>query len=256
MAIGEKIRLARESFMPKISQRRLADIAGIKRSRIAQYETGRAMPPIKIVELLASTMQLTVEELINFTPSLERRRHVDLGMVALYDNGGRTMYAVEQPVTELAIQVAGAPKIKLYGGAGTPLMMIDAEDMDIPIAFASKDFGCVIIQDDSMLPEIRPGDIALFRDWKYAKELTVMAVEIPGGEIVCRLIVYEHCQFVLRSFDERFADIAPPFKVLGFLAGLIRDTGAERVMRMNRYGISVAPPKEAAGRSADILSLA
>jgi SOS-response transcriptional repressor LexA len=131
-------------------------------------------------------------------------------------------------------------RIKIYGAisAGTGnTSSIDAQELDVPIQFARDDYGALVIEGDSMMPFLHPSDIAIFRDWHQPKMGAVMAASTSAGDWVVKHLVYESPRYILRSLNPAYPDITEGFSIGGYLVGVVRDDGPERVIRLNAYGL-------------------
>ena len=142
--------------------------------------------------------------------------------------------------TKVPLKAEPSGRIKIYGAvsAGTGnTMTIDAEEMDVPIQFARDDYGALIIDGDSMIPFLQPSDVVIFKDWSMPKPGHVVAAQLEDGSWVAKLMVYENASYKLRSLNPMYKDYDRSFTITGFLVGIVRDVGDERVIRLNPYGI-------------------
>jgi transcriptional regulator with XRE-family HTH domain len=138
------------------------------------------------------------------------------------------------------LQPAQTGKVKVYGaisaGEGNT-SHFDASEVEVPIELTRPDFGALVIEGDSMMDFLHPSDVAIFRDWQTEKLNHVVAAELPDRTWVVKLMVYEDGAFKLRSLNDKYKDVTPPFRIAGFLVGFVRDDGPERLIRMNPYGL-------------------
>jgi transcriptional regulator with XRE-family HTH domain len=86
-AIGERIRLARQER--RMTQERLAELVGVTRSAVAQWETGRAGQITGNLSRIASVLDVTVEHLMHGThsPAVDAARQLrgdESAMLRLY----------------------------------------------------------------------------------------------------------------------------------------------------------------------------
>lgn len=189
-----------------LDQIELANQVGVSRSAVANWETLKA----------------------NMAPE-----HVEK-IVKLYP------YVIEEP----SLPRVGKRKwnLKLWGtisaGMGNA-MQPDLEETYIPSEFDRDDYGGMAVDGDSMMPFLHPSDIVIFRDWRQAKTGHVMACCNDDGDWFVKLMVYEGGRFKLRSLNKEYKDMeTDSLQVRGFLVGIIRDNGPERVIRLNPYGIT------------------
>lgn len=202
--VGMKFK--KERINLRASQQEIADMAQIKRSTYANYELGVAQPPHDIHErVMASFAVLRAGK-----PTIPR------------------------------VQASESRRIKVYGGISAGdgnTAEFDVDEVDIPAQFAREDYGALVVDGDSMMPFLQPSDIVIFRDWTREKVGHVMAAALPNGDWVVKQLVHDGGQFKLRSLSGRYPDIEAPFKLAGYLVGVVRDQGAERLIRLNPYGI-------------------
>ena len=139
-------------------------------------------------------------------------------------------------------------KIKLYGRIGANphgnTSYIDSDEIDVPHELSREDYGGLVVEGDSMLPFLHPSDIVIFRDWPAEKIGHVMAAQLDDGDWVVKLLVYEDGAFRLRSINGRYPDVTDGYRLAGFLVGIVRDDGPERLIRLNRYGLKPDPEKD------------
>lgn len=70
--IGENIVRLRHNR--KITQEQLAEFAGVTKASVSKWETGQSTPDIMILPRLAAFFDVTVDELIGYTPQLSREQ--------------------------------------------------------------------------------------------------------------------------------------------------------------------------------------
>ena len=210
--IGKRIKEVRETYRGVgMKQKTLADLLGISSARLSGWENAKSDPtPIGIVNQVAKHLEVDVNYLMRgaITPRVKS------------EESGR---------------------VKIYGAisAGTGnTSSIDGADLDVPIQFARDDFGALIVEGDSMLGLLHGGDIAIFRDHFHAKPDAIMACELTEDRSwVVKKIVWNGDRYVLRSLNPSYPDLTAPFRPTGFLVGIVRDDGPERLIRLNPYGI-------------------
>lgn len=222
VATGDRIKEARERHAPRLTQEQLANLAGIKRTRLAQYEAGRTEPPPKVLGMIAKALKVRPSDLFEED-------------------------APPKPVpviTPKPLRSEPTGKLKVYGaisaGDGN-IAEVDASELDVPAQFARDDFFGMYIDGDSMADELLPSDLCIFKEWSFFKPGGfVHAAQLESGEWVAKLAVQTAGNVVLRPYNPAYPDINKAFRLTGFLVGLIRDTGAERMIRMNPYGLRLS----------------
>lgn len=133
-------------------------------------------------------------------------------------------------------------KVKVYGAVSAGdgnTSTFDPAEVDVPMELCRPDFGALVIEGDSMMDFLHPADVAIFKDWKTEKLGHIVAAELPDGTWVTKHMVFEDGTFKLRSLNGKYPDIQPPFRIAGFLVGLVRDDGPERLIRLNPFGLKI-----------------
>jgi transcriptional regulator with XRE-family HTH domain len=72
-ALGQNVRTLRDAVTPRLSQERLADLAGLHRTEIGKIEHGKVDPRLTTLHLLAHALDTTLDELTNGLPVPPRR---------------------------------------------------------------------------------------------------------------------------------------------------------------------------------------
>jgi SOS-response transcriptional repressor LexA len=208
--IGKRIREKRETYKGVgMKQNVLANLIGVSSARLSGWERGIHDPePMGVINLIAKHLETDSEYLLHGTRT-PRVKGEESGSVKVYGS--------------------------VSAGDGNT-SNVDSNEIEVPIQFARDDFGALIVEGDSMLPLLHGGDIAIFRDHYHPKPGAIMACEIEGGWVV-KKVVYERDRYVLKSLNPQHPDIVEAFRPTGFLVGIVRDDGPERMIRLNPYGI-------------------
>lgn len=216
-----RIKRVRESYRGVgMKQTELAARAGISRGRLANWEVGKSDPRnMSIVNRIASILEVPVEVLrdgavVREDPTLPRTRSIPTGRLKVY----------------------GA----LSAGDGNASEG-DESFIDVPIELAREDYGAMMIEGDSMMPFLYPGDTAIFQDFRREKVGHVVAACIEDHKWVAKLCAFDGKQFVLRSLNPQYPDIIEDFRIQGFLVGLIHEDGLDRIVHTNPHGIKPPP---------------
>jgi len=201
---GDALRAWREGL--RLKQFEIADQLGIKRSYYANLESGQSIPERIYQKLLM------------------------MGFDRAAPVGGKVFTLRAQPTAQ----------IKIYGAVSAGdghTGEIDDHYMDVPVEFARQDYAGLIADGMSMFPLIAPGDTLIFCDHVAPKLGYIFAVELPGGEWVVKQLAEKDGEIVLRSLNPHYDDIHGPYRLGGFLVGVIHDDGPERIIRLNPHGI-------------------
>jgi transcriptional regulator with XRE-family HTH domain len=66
--LGQNVRTLREEVSPRLSQERLADIAGLHRTEIGKIEQGQVNPRLMTLHLVAHALNATLDDLVKGLP--------------------------------------------------------------------------------------------------------------------------------------------------------------------------------------------
>lgn len=196
-----------------LDQKGLADMLGVSRSAVGNWEAEKPTP-------MPADMRGKVAALFPDIP--------------LQSEGGPKLPGVLVP------EETG--KVKVYGSVSAGdgnTSSVDGAELEVPVQFARQDFGALVVEGDSMMPFLMPSDITIFRDHRQEKVGHIMCAQTAAGEWVVKKLVYESGSFRLRSLnsERNYPDIEPPFTLCGYLVGLVRDEGTERLIRLNPQGL-------------------
>lgn len=230
MAIGDRITELRTARKPLLTQERLAEQLGVARSTVAQWERNRNEPGPDMLRRLAAFFDVPPSYILDEpAPAQMQVREPQ----ATYDRSN---------VSGGMMKIRGSTsfRVKIYGGISAGdgnTSPIDVDEIDIPAEFARDDYGALVIDGDSMHPFLFSSDIAIFRDWTQRKVGMITAARLENGDWVCKQMVYENGRYLLRSFNPKYPDITEGFQPMGYLVGIVRDIGPERLVRLNPYGL-------------------
>ena len=191
--IGKNIKRLRENA--DMSQEQLADRIGKTRSAVSQYEAGKIVPRMGVIEDIAAVFSISKTEII----------------------GGR-------------IGSTFVP-VPLYGrvAAGTPIEMLPVDEMrEAPARFVEDDPDAFLVRvsGNSMNRRVQDTDFALVSP-KYTEpnDRDMFLVTVNGDDATIKLVrVLENgVELLPDSYDPTFRprvldfgdDATPPFRVLG-----------------------------------------
>lgn len=182
MEPGQRIRKARLSANPKITQQQLATACGISRAAVSQWENGNTIN-LKGENLVKAASQLNVrEEWI--THGIEPMRAVDLNISSLKHTHSAGLVSVTISARQIPILdyvQAGHPKEVMNEGNDFEPIGIDerlAQELG-PYAFG------LIVEGMSMAPEILPGDIVVIDPDVEPTPGDVVVAELDGESKAC-----------------------------------------------------------------------
>lgn len=235
---GLKLRKARESRTPFVSQYRLADELGITRSRIASYEGQVAIPPreviLKVSQMWGIPERWFWEETDTPVPQ-SKFVEPDRGPIAVGPGISPTPVQFDTPQSQPGISRRYFPILGSAGAAIFPVASADAMPEDYAefsedLYRSDVDRFAVIVNGDSMEPRLKSGDVILIHP----------ATTCPSGRmVVFRTVDHEYAVKVLRrdAKGDRFEPINPAYdaieprpdwQLVGFVVGWRRDSGRKK----------------------------
>lgn len=193
---ADRLRALRKDIL-RVTQEEMAERLGVQRSVYKNWEYGSNMPPATVLE----------------------RLH-DMGMEA----------SKERRQVMSKLRSGAVARLKVLGaiGAGTePNSQPEPSELDsVPVEFARADYSGLVVEGDSMLPYLQPGDILVFKDSKIPKLNRIMAVRVDDApELLVKRLVHGPEGWELHSANPAYKPIVATHKIecLGFLVGVIGD---------------------------------
>lgn len=151
-----------------LSQQSLAEMLELSTSAYGFYEQGKNVPPIDVMNKLADIYNVSVDYIIGRTKGKNTEKRID--------NNRKIV----------SIPVLG--KI----AAGIPIEAIedieDYEEIVIPSSHNAKDYFCLIVNGDSMLPRISNNDVVVCKKQYDADTGDIVAVYVNGSEVTLKKI--------------------------------------------------------------------
>lgn len=208
MSTGENIKRIRRDR--KLSQQQLANLTGVGRSAIAQYERDRNEPPLDVLKRLAEGLRVDTVALLDLEVvegSLKSKEKPNLG-------------------SEVPVARAGYRFVPIYGAitAGLP----SASYSDVLEWFEMPEWGGEferwgrVVEGDSMTPEFEEEDIAIFENRQWQSGDGVHAFK--DGEDVFKIAWQEGGRVLLRPTNRECQDIeADGWNIKGVCIKRIRD---------------------------------
>jgi transcriptional regulator with XRE-family HTH domain len=114
--IGDEIRSARQ--VSQLSQRDLAEQAGISRSALAQYESGRSQPPAGVLDNIARVLGRPMSSFVTSTPPEAPQDAIESGFTPVivlrvlpWQAGNFTLTRYTGPKSTEAVDICECPSI-------------------------------------------------------------------------------------------------------------------------------------------------
>lgn len=164
-----------------ITQEELAERAGINRTTIAKYETGRTKPSAQNVARMAEALGVSVDAIVNGGDYVEAV-HVSPG-------------AVRVPV--LGVIPAGIPIEAIED-------IIDWEEIPQEWARGGREFFGLRIKGDSMYPRYEDGDVIIFKRQDTCENGQDCAVMVNGDDATFKRVKLSDRAVVLVSLNPNY----------------------------------------------------
>lgn len=198
LSFADRLRALRRDIL-RVTQEEMAERLGVRRSVYKNWEYGMNAPPASIIARLE-----------------------DLGLEA----------SKERAKAMAKLRSGATARLKVLGsiGAGSgPDGQPDPEELEsVPVEFARSDYSGLVVEGDSMLPYLQPGDILVFKDTRIPKLNKIMAVRVDGGpELLVKRATHAGGDgWELHSANPSYPPVHPGHQLecLGYLVGIIGDT--------------------------------
>lgn len=196
VATGDNIRKIRQQR--GYSQQKLADLAHVGRSAIAQYERLRNEPPIEVLRKLADGLGVKTVDLLDLK--------VEDGMVKepVTEYRNRSNLGPEVPVARVGFRF-----VPIYGAITAGLPASNYSDVlewhEMPEWGGDFERWGRVIEGDSMTPEFEEDDVAIFENRQWRSGDGVHAFK--DGEDVFKIAWKEGDRVLLRPTNREHPDI-------------------------------------------------
>lgn len=193
-----------------LTQQQLADQLQIKRSRLANFENGTSTPNRDILA------------------NLEK-----LGFPKSHEVGPPLI-----PASQLLVPI---PFIG-YIAASNPVDWTDPFESEtfefVPpeMGDARGRFACKIAS-DSMFPLLEPHDICVFQRTEVPKIGHVILFRSNDNLVTVKLLKHDGATYVLQPINPTYNSIPAEGNMLGYLVGIVRERGTQRITIFDSTGI-------------------
>jgi hypothetical protein len=192
----------------RLEQKEVAAQLGISRSYYANIEAGQD-PPEYVKDKLR-----------------------ELG----YTNGERPKVLRLTPTPMSKIRIVG----KVGAGPGEHNVDSDDEYASVPQKLAAIGSLAWIVEGESMMPSLRPGDIAIFKEERLPRKDYPMLVRGTDGEVRVKNMRFKNGRWVLESMNERFGDEdLGHHELVGVLVGWYRSFGGYEASESHVDGLKL-----------------
>lgn len=154
-------------------------------------------------------------------------------------------YGVEAtPVGLRTVRGTPMASVKVIGrvsaGEGSSENDLIEDELRVPASLAQLGGSGWLVQGDSMMPLLEPGDVALFREFPQPRRGYPFLVQSPDGEYRVKVIDYDRGGWILKSLNKFYKD--EPLghhRVLGYLIGWYRTRGARETLDSDPNGLKL-----------------
>ncbi len=206
---AEELRAFRKRL--RLTQDELAKMLGITRIRWSRYEYGHSRIPVDLAARLSAIESQTP-----------------------YLGGGEIGPSSTLFGAMATIPVAG----KAAAGEGETNVDPDNEPVLVPHSLANMGVVGFVIDGESMMPVLQPGDIAVFKPNHTPRKGYAHLVKTRDNEFRCKVIDWKQNHWTLVSLNEAFADeYLGDAQVLGLLVGRYRSAGSYEMLEADPNGL-------------------
>jgi len=142
--------------------------------------------------------------------------------------------------------VRGLPmsKVRVIGRVAAGEGAADNDHIDdelyVPSTLANLGGSGWLVQGDSMMPLLEPGDVALFREFPQPRRGYPFLVQSPDGEYRVKVIDYDQGHWILKSLNRHYSDESlGHHRILGYLIGWYRVRGARETLDSDPNGLKI-----------------
>jgi SOS-response transcriptional repressor LexA len=214
--INEQLRAWRKKR--RLTQSEAGEMLGISRNYYANLEYGQHMP-----QRVADQLQA-------------------LG----YDPNSDLSESEMRPVSLLFGQMASLPVVGTVS-AGPGTSNVDAEQDEVWVPMSLRQIGGVgyVIDGDSMMPALQPGDIALFKETYQPRHGFTFLLK-KEGEYRCKNVGWRSGEWVMQSLNsnkDRYPDLSLlDWQIIGILVGWYRSVGSYEKLEADPHGLRLEGP--------------
>jgi SOS-response transcriptional repressor LexA len=155
------------------------------------------------------------------------------------ETDGRRVSLVFGPMAE--VPVVGTVS------AGPGVTNVDSESGSVYVPMSLQQIGGIgfVIDGDSMMPALQPGDVALFREMHQPRNGFTFLLK-SDGEFRCKNVVWRSGEWVMESLNqnkEKYPDQAlGDWQILGVLVGWYRSVGSYEKLEADPHGLRLDGP--------------
>ena len=193
-----------------MTQEELASLLGISRIRWSRYEYGHSRIPEHLADKMrevAATQNMSVSEL----------------------HPASLLFG-----TMAEIPVAG----RASAGLGETNVDSDLQPIWVPQSLANLGGIGFLIDGESMMPALQPGDVAVFKGNNTPRQGFTFLVKTPGDEYRCKNLEWRNNEWTLVSLNKSYpAERLGSSQVLGILVGWYRSIGTYEKLEADPHGL-------------------
>lgn len=97
---------------------------------------------------------------------------------------------------------------------------------------------CCHVIGDSMYPLLVPGDLCVFHRTDIPKIGAVVLFRSFENKVTIKTLKHDGRMYILHAENPEYEDVTGAGSMVGYLVGIVRQQGAERMTRYNPHGIT------------------
>lgn len=223
LELCESVRLAIRTASPPIKVRDLAKKVGVSEDVLFNVQNGRSRPTVELLSALRVAL------------NLENSWPYHAGGFQ-FVNERRTAYV---PLSMKRIPVIGS----VEAGGGVANVDVEIQTVFVPEKIAVLGSVGYIVEGDSMMPALEPGDIAVFRYEKTPRRGYTALLKTPEGEYKVKLVRWSsNGRWQLYSLNEAYgSEEMDGLEMIGFLVGVYKTSGSREMLDCDPNGLLLDP---------------
>jgi len=210
-----RIRDAVKTARPKITVQQLAAKTGVTADRLSNVINGRTKP-------VEGHLMVALRKELNKSKDWP------------FESAGEFLKVSLGGIPMVPIPIVG----QVSAGAGT--YNVDVEDHTIYVPESLAKIGGVgfLVDGESMMPRLEPGDVAVFREHRIPRLRYTFLVKSAEGEFRVKNIGWDGDQWTLQSLNRNFGEEPlGSHELIGYLIGWYKARGTRETMDSDPSGL-------------------
>lgn len=215
-----------------VTQAKLAEELGIKRSRYANFEAGLSQPDSQII---AKLQKLGFQTPIASSPTQPKSRPKQS------PTNRKPKPEVGPPLIPASQLLVPVPSIGFVAASDKvdwtdPFESESFEFVPPEMGDARGRFACKVAS-DSMMPLLEPGDTLVFQKSDVPRLGYIILFRSNENTVTVKKLAHDGTNYVLKPLNPRYQDNLADGTMLGYLVGIVREKGTLRTTVYDASGI-------------------